>query len=67
LNEPWVQSVEGYGWGDYAPQIVGSGTKDYIAAHNLIKAHARAWHIYDVKYRHNQQGKDDLLKECYLT
>jgi hypothetical protein len=40
-----------------APQITASGIKDYIAGHNLIKSHARAWHIYNDTYRATQQGE----------
>lgn len=29
----------------------------YLAAHTLIKAHARAYHIYDDNYRQSQGGK----------
>jgi len=41
LNEPWVQSLHGYGDGSKAPGILGVGDKAYIAAHNQIRAHAR--------------------------
>lgn len=30
--------------------------KQYIAAHNLIKAHAEAWHLYNDNYRATQGG-----------
>lgn len=50
-------SVLGYGDGTMAPGIKGSGTKDYIVTHNLIKAHAKAYHIYDKEFRSTQQGK----------
>jgi beta-glucosidase/6-phospho-beta-glucosidase/beta-galactosidase len=62
LNEPWVIAHMGYGNGVYAPRVLGSGTTDYIAGHNLIKAHARAWHIYDDNYRASQQGTN---KSCH--
>ncbi|ETE69976.1 Klotho, partial [Ophiophagus hannah] len=29
----------------------------YKAAHNLLKAHAKAWHLYDKKFRKIQNGK----------
>ncbi|XP_007420866.1 klotho [Python bivittatus] len=29
----------------------------YKAAHNLLKAHAKAWHLYDKKFRKTQKGK----------
>jgi beta-glucosidase/6-phospho-beta-glucosidase/beta-galactosidase len=56
LNEPWVIAHMGYGTAEAAPRIKGNGVTDYIAGHNLIKAHARAWHIYNDNYRASQQG-----------
>ncbi|XP_065348184.1 myrosinase 1-like [Cloeon dipterum] len=57
INEPWVQAVQGHGFGDFAPGINQSGILDYQAGHNLILAHARAWRIYDGKYRPTQGGR----------
>eukprot|EP00064_Thunnus_orientalis_P000418 superscaffoldBa00000021_g419 len=50
LNEPYIVANLGYGYGTFAPG------KQYIAAHNLIKAHAEAWHLYNDKYRATQGG-----------
>lgn len=36
--------------------ISGIVGKQYVAAHNLIKAHAEAWHLYNDKYRASQGG-----------
>lgn len=33
-----------------------SGTAPYLAGHNLIKAHAEAWHLYNDVYRASQGG-----------
>lgn len=32
------------------------GTAPYKVAHNLLKAHAEAWHLYNDKYRAKQGG-----------
>ncbi|KAM8748410.1 lactase/phlorizin hydrolase-like [Acanthopagrus schlegelii] len=53
LNEPYIVANLGYGYGSFAPGVTG---KHYIAAHNLIKAHAEAWHLYNDKYRATQGG-----------
>ncbi|XP_070832686.1 lactase/phlorizin hydrolase-like [Chaetodon trifascialis] len=53
LNEPYIVANLGYGYGTFAPGIV---RKQYTAAHNLIKAHAEAWHLYNDKYRATQRG-----------
>uniref|UniRef100_A0A3B4ZZP8 Lactase n=1 Tax=Stegastes partitus TaxID=144197 RepID=A0A3B4ZZP8_9TELE len=53
LNEPYIVANLGYGYGTFAPGVVN---KQYNAAHNLIKAHAEAWHLYNEKYRATQSG-----------
>ena len=35
-----------------APGIVGPGTTAYIAAHNQIRAHAKAYRAYQVSCEH---------------
>lgn len=46
-----------YGIGVFAPgDFTAPGKMPYIAAHNLIKAHARAFRMYDAKYRATQGG-----------
>ena len=39
-----------------APGVVGPGTTVYIAGHNLIKAHAKAYHVYNQEFRSTQKG-----------
>ncbi|XP_005573098.3 lactase/phlorizin hydrolase [Macaca fascicularis] len=57
LNEPFVIAYQGYGYGTAAPGIfVRPGTAPYIVGHNLIKAHAEAWHLYNDVYRASQGG-----------
>ncbi|KAL1775207.1 Lactase-phlorizin hydrolase, partial [Sigmodon hispidus] len=57
LNEPFVIAAHGYGSGEKAPGIsLRPGTAPYTVGHNLIKAHAEAWHLYDEKYRASQGG-----------
>ena len=46
----------GYGVGAKAPGVIGSGTKDYIAGHNQLRAHARAYRLYESKYKPTQNG-----------
>jgi len=53
LNEPAITATQGYGTGEMAPGINEIGTATYIAAHNQIRAHARAVKAY----------RDDFLAE----
>lgn len=57
FNEPWCQAYLGYGTGSKAPGIQRSGTQDYIAAHNQLRAHAKAYRLYERKYKATQGGK----------
>ncbi|XP_077065620.1 lactase/phlorizin hydrolase-like [Siphateles boraxobius] len=57
LNEPLNVALAGYGYGTMAPGINSRpATGPYVAAHNLIKAHAEAWHLYNDKYRAKYGG-----------
>ncbi|XP_041662215.1 lactase-phlorizin hydrolase-like isoform X2 [Cheilinus undulatus] len=56
FNEPHTIAWRGYGLGDMPPNVKNPGIAPYRVAHNLIKAHAKAYHTYDVKYRKSQGG-----------
>ncbi|NWU93151.1 LPH hydrolase, partial [Upupa epops] len=57
LNEPYNTAYLGYGVGTAAPGIsIRPGRAPYVVAHNLIKAHAEAWHLYNETYRAKQGG-----------
>uniref|UniRef100_A0A3Q4HA76 beta-glucosidase n=1 Tax=Neolamprologus brichardi TaxID=32507 RepID=A0A3Q4HA76_NEOBR len=56
LNQPQTIAWSGYGLGNMPPNVVDPGYRPYIVAHNLIKAHAKAYHTYDDKYRQSQGG-----------
>jgi beta-glucosidase len=60
INEP-VNQAFGYEGIYYAPGLNSTGVGGYLAAHNMIKAHARAYHLYDKNYRSKQNGKPHLL------
>ncbi|KAM9364868.1 lactase/phlorizin hydrolase-like [Pholidichthys leucotaenia] len=57
INEPYNIAMIGHGYGAAAPGIsFRPGTLPYIVGHNLIRAHAEAWHLYNDKYRATQKG-----------
>jgi len=59
LNEPKETSLQGYGNGAMAPgqpTAVSTGTTGYQAAHNQIRAHGRAYRLYETKYKVEQGG-----------
>lgn len=51
-------------WATFNEPNNACGAKDaekpYICAHQIIKAHAAAWHIYDKEFRQTQKGKKAL-------
>ncbi|XP_078795584.1 lactase/phlorizin hydrolase isoform X4 [Oryzias latipes] len=58
INEPYIIALLGYGYGSFAPGISHDpGSLHYVAGHNVIKAHAEAWHVYNDKYRAEQKGR----------
>jgi beta-galactosidase len=63
LNEPWVAAVLGYGQGVFAPGRV-SNVEPYIAAHNLIRGHAKAVDTYRTKYQDTQKGMICITNNC---
>lgn len=62
LNEPWVVAILGYGQGVFAPGRV-SKSEPYLAAHNLILAHAKAVNLFRNKFS-NQNGKIGITNNC---
>ncbi len=56
FNEPLDTAVDGYGTGYHAPGLTEIGTDPYIVAHNLLRAHARAYRIYYSDFHTDQQG-----------
>ncbi|KAJ8875808.1 hypothetical protein PR048_023709 [Dryococelus australis] len=56
FNEPY-SIVFGYSTECNAPGVTASGVGEYLAIHNLLKSHARAYHMYDNEFRTTQKGK----------
>uniref|UniRef100_A0AAV2MJH9 Ubiquitin-conjugating enzyme E2 K n=1 Tax=Knipowitschia caucasica TaxID=637954 RepID=A0AAV2MJH9_KNICA len=61
MHNPYVVAVQGYGTGLHAPGETGGDLSLLKAAHNMIKAHARAWHNYDTYFRPHQMGKVSVV------
>jgi beta-glucosidase/6-phospho-beta-glucosidase/beta-galactosidase len=53
--------------GDVTPNFP-LGVAEYLCSHNLLKAHAEAYHIYDKEFRSKQNGEHIfLIKLTYQT
>lgn len=58
INELWVISWIAYGIGAHAPgHCEAPATYPYVVAHHLIKAHAKAYRIYESEFRATQGGE----------
>ncbi|XP_061697300.1 lactase/phlorizin hydrolase-like isoform X3 [Syngnathoides biaculeatus] len=65
FNQPHTIAWSGYGLGQIPPNVRKPGSAPYRVAHNLIKAHAKAYHIYNEKYRKSQRGLISLALDSY--
>uniref|UniRef100_A0A672ZMH3 Klotho n=1 Tax=Sphaeramia orbicularis TaxID=375764 RepID=A0A672ZMH3_9TELE len=57
IDNPFVVARHGYGTGVVAPGIKNDPDLPFRVGHNLLKAHAAVWHLYDRHYRPRQKGK----------
>ncbi|KAJ8954765.1 hypothetical protein NQ318_014872, partial [Aromia moschata] len=65
VNEPFEYCHNGHGTGIFAPGLELSGTGEYWCAHNIIKGHAKVWHLYDEHFRATQKGKISLTVDSF--
>ena len=70
INEPWTFCLMGYVTGAFAPgrcsnrdkcALGNSSTEGYIAAHNVLNAHAAAVDIYRRHYQSDQGGRIGIV------
>ncbi|XP_069577432.1 beta-klotho [Brachyistius frenatus] len=61
MHNPYLVAVQGYRTGVHAPGEKGGPAGSLIVAHNLIRAHAKAWHTYNTNFRPTQRGKVSIV------
>nr|CAD7570538.1 unnamed protein product [Timema californicum] len=64
FNEPLVFS---YGYSiaaAFAPSVDAPGVGNYLASATILKAHARAYHLYDDEFRAKQNGRVSITLNC---
>ena len=66
IYEPATIAFAGYGLGVYAPGLKEVGTAPYIVGHNLLKAHVRAYTVYQSDFKANQNGKWKPIAALYF-
>lgn len=66
FNEP-DKIVDGYTGTGYAPALgAESGTVGYNVIHNIIRAHGKAYRLYEKSYKSTQNGKGRVLFFCIV-
>lgn len=60
INEPYVCAKLGHEDGIHAPGLKEPGIAAYQVGHNMLRAHAMAWHSYNSHYRTKQEGAVSL-------
>ncbi|KAL6118658.1 gba3 [Pungitius sinensis] len=60
LNEPYVCAKLGHEDGLHAPGLKEPGVAAYLVGHNMLRAHAMAWHSYSSCFRAKQKGAVSL-------
>lgn len=60
INEPYVCAKLGHEDGVHAPGLREPGTAAYLVGHNMLRAHAMAWHSYNTLFRAVQGGMISL-------
>ncbi|EFN81478.1 Lactase-phlorizin hydrolase, partial [Harpegnathos saltator] len=64
INEPLVFCDKGYQTGEMAPGKKLGAIGKYLCLHNVLKAHAKIYHIYDQEFRKQQEGKIGIVVPC---
>lgn len=63
FNEPWVVTIMGYGQGVFAPGRI-SNSEPYLAAHQVLRAHAKTVACYRTEFQGSQQGQIGITNNC---
>ncbi|KAG4067037.1 hypothetical protein HA402_000028 [Bradysia odoriphaga] len=63
FNEPYLFCLNNWNYGETSP-FQEPPVKPYICSHNVIKAHAKAWRIYDEEFRATQNGQMGITLLC---
>lgn len=61
FNEPRNTCQEGYGNAYFPPALVSNGFGEYICGHNVLRAHAKVWHMYNKEFRSTQNGSVGIV------
>lgn len=61
FNEPWHIAELSHSGDALAPQVRSPGVGVYLCGHTLLKAHAKAYHLYNDRFRSEQNGRVSIV------
>ncbi|XP_020293909.1 myrosinase 1 [Pseudomyrmex gracilis] len=64
LNEAHIVCNEGYATKQKAPGKELGDVGRFLCLHNMLKAHAKTYHMYDTQFRPQQKGQIGLVNAC---
>ncbi|KAJ8667086.1 hypothetical protein QAD02_008748 [Eretmocerus hayati] len=65
INEPYIYCKMGYELTSFAPGLNLSGWGPYVCVHNMLKAHAVAYHIYKNEFKSILNGQIGIVIPCF--
>ncbi|XP_055910682.1 myrosinase 1-like, partial [Eupeodes corollae] len=66
FNEPMQICKPGYSTAESPPNIKSPGIGDYLCFTNILKAHARTYHLYKSKYVKEQRGRIGITMDTFF-
>lgn len=63
FNEPQIFCLANWNYGESNP-FSEPPVKPYICSHNVIKAYAKSWRLYNEQFRPTQNGKMGITMNC---
>ncbi|XP_065158983.1 myrosinase 1-like [Atheta coriaria] len=67
INEPYQISEYGYSYPLFAPFYKFTGIGCYLAGHNVLLAHGKAYRMYEKEFKSKQGGKVGIVNEVAWT
>ncbi|XP_029040200.2 myrosinase 1 [Osmia bicornis bicornis] len=65
VNEPQEVCRNGYLYGNHAPGKRLHGVGEYLCLHNVLKAHARTYRIYEKEFKEQYKGEVGILNNVF--
>lgn len=67
FNEPMEFCINGYGGDGHAPDIDQHGIGEYLCVHNVLKAHATAYRLYETSFKQRFNGQVGIALNSWFA